>query len=242
MSTPIQPVPDIVLASEFPTLADRPAGTYNAKAAAWANSENAMAQSVREVALNVENNAIAAGERALEAEASANAAAGTVDTVEGYKNDAEASAASAAADAVKTAADRQAVEQALIEGPVLSVNGEKGVVELDADDVGAVPQGGSAFFSRYDLASGEVTDTLDLAVMQVFRIDASTPRTLSFANEPGADRAMTVVVHITGNEAVTWPAGIDWDSDAAPELGDNETKVVLFWDGVEWSGFVRVAK
>lgn len=81
MSTPIVPVPDVVLASEFPTLADRPAGTYNAKAAAWANSENAMAQSVREVALTVQNNAIATDERAgiadaaaVRAEAAANSA------------------------------------------------------------------------------------------------------------------------------------------------------------------------
>ncbi|WP_075881442.1 hypothetical protein [Vreelandella massiliensis] len=97
-------------------------------------------------------------------------------------------------------------------------------------------------FPRYDLASADTTATLDLAQQQIFRVDASSSRTLAFANEPGADRAMTVVVHITGNSAVTWPAGIDWDSDAAPELGDNETKVVLFWDGIEWSGFVRVAK
>lgn len=95
---------------------------------------------------------------------------------------------------------------------------------------------------RYDLASAATTDTLDLASSNVFRVDASVARTLSFANAPGADRAMTVVAHIAGNSAVTWPAGIDWDSDAAPELGDNETKVVLFWDGIEWSGFVRVAK
>jgi hypothetical protein len=64
LSTPIQPVPDVVLAPEFPTLADRPAGTYNAKAAAWANGENAMAESVRQVALNVRNNAIATQELA----------------------------------------------------------------------------------------------------------------------------------------------------------------------------------
>ena len=97
-------------------------------------------------------------------------------------------------------------------------------------------------FTRYDLESVATTATLDLAASNVFRVDASSPVTLAFANAPSADRAMTVVVHIAGNSAVTWPAGIDWDSDTAPELGDNETKVVLFWDGVEWSGFVRVAK
>ena len=97
-------------------------------------------------------------------------------------------------------------------------------------------------FRTYDVASSATTATLDLSLSQVFRVDASSPRTLVFENVPSATRAMTVVVHIAGDSAVTWPAGIDWDSDAAPELGDNETKVVLFWDGVEWSGFVRVAK
>lgn len=106
-------------------------------------------------------------------------------------------------------------------------------------------EGGAAFgtsLRRYDLASATATENLDLAASQVFRVDAAAPRTLVFANAPGADRAMTVVVHITGNEAVSWPDGIVWDDDEAPELGDNETKVVLFWDGVEWSGFARVAK
>lgn len=64
MSTEIQPVPDVILASEFPSLADRPAGTYNAKAKAWADSENAMAESVREIAVVGHNNAVAATEQA----------------------------------------------------------------------------------------------------------------------------------------------------------------------------------
>lgn len=119
---------------------------------------------------------------------------------------------------------------------------------LQGDATGPISMAGFAFTAdslkaeRYDLASAATTDTLDLAQSNVFRVDASVARTLAFANAPGANRAMTVVVHITDNSAVTWPAGIDWDSDAAPELGDNETKVVLFWDGLEWSGFVRVAK
>lgn len=106
-------------------------------------------------------------------------------------------------------------------------------------------EGGAAFgtsLRRYDLASVSATETLDLAQSNVFRVDASAPRTLVFANAPGANRAMTVVVHISASSAVAWPDGIDWDDDEAPELGDTETKVVLFWDGVEWSGFVRVAK
>jgi hypothetical protein len=96
--------------------------------------------------------------------------------------------------------------------------------------------------SRIDYASTATADTLDLSQQQVFRVDASTAITLAFTNEPAADRAMTVVVHISGNSPVTWPASIVWDEDEAPTLGDNTTKVVLFWDGIEWSGFVRVTK
>lgn len=64
MSTPIQPVPDLVLASEFPSLADRPAGTYNAKAKAFADSANPMSVRNREIALTAHNNAVAATEQA----------------------------------------------------------------------------------------------------------------------------------------------------------------------------------
>lgn len=127
----------------------------------------------------------------------------------------------------------------------VSVDAQGALVRRNlAADVSAQLTAGneSAKLSRYDLASVSITATLDLATSNVFRVDASVARTLAFANAPGAGRAMTVVVHISGNSAVTWPAGIDWDSDAAPELGDTETKVVMFWDGVEWSGFVRVAK
>ncbi|WP_277810691.1 hypothetical protein [Chromohalobacter canadensis] len=104
----------------------------------------------------------------------------------------------------------------------------------------------SASLSRYDLASVATTDTLDLSLRQVFRVDASAARTLAFANAPGTDRAMTVVVHITGNSAVTWPTELGsasvWDAGEVPTLGDNETRVVAIWDGLEWSAFVRVAK
>lgn len=116
MSTEIQPVPDVILASEFPSLADRPAGTYNAKAKAWADSENAMAVRLREIALVTMNNALVAEE----------SAASVVEDAQ----DARQAAQQTAQDAAQTAADRQAVEQALIEGPVLSVNGKNGVVTL----------------------------------------------------------------------------------------------------------------
>lgn len=116
MSTEIQPVPDVILASEFPSLADRPAGTYNAKAKAWADSENAMSVRLREIALVTMNNALVAEE----------SAASVVEDAQ----DAREAAQQTAQDAAQTAADRHAVEQALIEGPVLSVNEKNGVVTL----------------------------------------------------------------------------------------------------------------
>ena len=138
----------------------------------------------------------------------------------------------------------------LLPGPLntvqdyVSVDAQGNLVRRNlVEDVSSYNAGSqSAALTRYDLASISTTATLDLAASNVFRVDASVARTLAFANAPGANRAMTVVVHITGNSSVTWPTGIDWDSGAAPELGDSETKVVLFWDGVKWSGFTRVAK
>lgn len=65
MPTEIQPVPDAVLASEFPSLADRAANLYNQKAKNWADSENAMAERTREIALTAHNNATVATEQAV---------------------------------------------------------------------------------------------------------------------------------------------------------------------------------
>lgn len=97
-------------------------------------------------------------------------------------------------------------------------------------------------FPRYDLASTATTANLNLAQQQVFRVNASSARTLSFVNAPGANRAMTVVVHINGNKAVTWPASITWDDGMAPTLGAVFTRVVLFWDGAVWTGNARTRK
>lgn len=92
-------------------------------------------------------------------------------------------------------------------------------------------------FPRYDLDSVSTTATLDLATGNEFTIDASAPRTLTFANVP-TGRSMTVVLSITGASAITWPAGIRWHGDGttASELGATWTIVVLNYDGVNWSG------
>lgn len=99
MTTPIQPVPDVILASEFPSLADRPAGTYNAKAKAWADSENAMATRTREIALTAKNNAEAAREAADEAVPAAATAVSARDKALEYKESAEATAAAVGVEA-----------------------------------------------------------------------------------------------------------------------------------------------
>ncbi|GEK48432.1 hypothetical protein HPA02_27150 [Bisbaumannia pacifica] len=107
-------------------------------------------------------------------------------------------------------------------------------------DMAGHPLTAAAFSAgRYDLASAVGTDTLDLAQQQVFRIDASVNRTLAFANAPGANRAMVIVVRLVGSAgAVTWPAGIAWSEGTAPELRTSWTAVTLLWDGIDWRGFV----
>jgi hypothetical protein len=92
-------------------------------------------------------------------------------------------------------------------------------------------------FERYTLKAAAATATLDLAVQQVFTVSAASARTLAFANAPGANLAMTVVVKVAGNAAaITWPAGISWSGGTAPTLGASYTVVVLFWDGTSWVG------
>lgn len=91
---------------------------------------------------------------------------------------------------------------------------------------------------KIDVKSATATSVLDLAQSQVFRIDASSPRTLSFVNPPAANRAMTVVVHITGAEQVTFPSSVLWNNGVAPIQGGAWTTVVLLWVGTQWVGSV----
>ena len=104
------------------------------------------------------------------------------------------------------------------------------------------PDGTGVEFSgslrRYDLDVIPTTSVLDLATSQVFQVNASVARTLSFVNPPAAGRAMTVVVHITGTAQVTWPAGILWNNSQAPVLGAAWTTVILIWVGTGWVGSV----
>lgn len=89
----VQPVPALVLASPFPTNADRVAGIFNAMSKAWADSENPMALSVREIAVVTYNNANEAFNFAAAASVSANSAQGFRDQAQTYANNAGSSAA-----------------------------------------------------------------------------------------------------------------------------------------------------
>jgi len=114
---------------------------------------------------------------------------------------------------------------------------------LDGKHASAFRELTNTSFPRYDLSSASTTSTLDLATRQVFTVDATTTaRTLTFANVPGAGKAMTVVVKISGSNAITWPAGINWHGGTAPELGATFTNVVLFWDGVQWTGVLGASQ
>jgi hypothetical protein len=78
MPIPAVSIPAAILAAPFPTNADRTAGTFNAKAVDWANSENAMATRTREIAEAARLNALTANTAATEANASVGDAAAQV--------------------------------------------------------------------------------------------------------------------------------------------------------------------
>lgn len=95
-------------------------------------------------------------------------------------------------------------------------------------------------FDVYDLAIEVSNGVLNLENRQVFRIDNKTDRiiTLELKNAP-IDRAATVVVVVEGNVGtITWPEDIVWGDDASPELGQNLTTIVFFWDGLRFIGSV----
>lgn len=94
---------------------------------------------------------------------------------------------------------------------------------------------------RYDLKIASSTGALDLAAQQIFTINATANRTITFSNTPGADRSMTVVIELQGSGgAITWPT-ITWSGGKAPTLGTTLTVVVLFWTGTKWIGSVSAS-
>lgn len=130
MPTEIQPVPDAVLASEFPSLADRAANTYNTKAKAWADSENAMVTRTREIALTAQNNATVATEQAViatnkagEASSSAQAAANSADAAAQSATNAQGSATAAAGYVTEAEQLMERYQGALAADPTLNKDG-----------------------------------------------------------------------------------------------------------------------
>ncbi|HGY9618032.1 TPA: hypothetical protein ACOJNU_000087 [Pseudomonas putida] len=149
-----------------------------------------------------------------------------------------ASTAKTQADAAKgyrdTAQSAAAAAQASAGLPALQ--GKGGLPLVAKPDGTGVEYSGS--LRRYDLDLATATATLDLATGQVFKINASQARTLTFTNPPAANRAMTVVLHITGRAAITWPAGVLWNNSQVPVLGNTWTTVILIWVGDGWVGSV----
>jgi len=96
----------------------------------------------------------------------------------------------------------------------------------------------SSSLKRYDLDLTAATSVLDLSLGNMFKVNASQARTLTFANLPAATRATTVVLDIVGNSAINWPAGITWNNSQKPQLGDVWTTVILIWVGDGWRGSV----
>lgn len=94
--TEIVAVPPKVDSLPFPTLADKPAGTYNLKAYNWAERHPLVADAINAQALATHTNATAAKERADAAAASATAAAGSATTAAGYVTTVAGSATAAA--------------------------------------------------------------------------------------------------------------------------------------------------
>ena len=96
-------------------------------------------------------------------------------------------------------------------------------------------------FNRYTLQVATTASTMDLSVQQTYRVDASVAGTinLSFTNVPDATRSMSVVVSVIGNVAtVNWPSGVNWNGGTGPTLGTGKTVVIMFWDGLAWTGVV----
>lgn len=167
-----------------------------------------------------------AGQRALSAAQSAQSAGQ------------QAAAAKVQADAAKgyrdTAQSAAAAAQGAAGLPALT--GKGGLPLVVKPDGSGVEYSGS--LRRYDLDVATTTAALDLSLSQVFKINASQQRVLTFANPPAANRAMSVVLHITGKSNIAWPAGILWNNNQVPVLGNAWTTVILIWIGDGWVGSV----
>lgn len=138
-----------------------------------------------------------------------------------------------------------------LRGPTAKVTqyvGEAGQIVIDTDTNhiyihDGVTIGGKALgvtLDRYDVKlQALAANNIDLSVAQVFTFTMTASRTLTFSNEPASNRAMTLVLIISGNTgSITWPGNVTWNASTAPVLGATNTVVTLVWKGNGWIGIV----
>jgi len=92
---------------------------------------------------------------------------------------------------------------------------------------------------RYDLKLSTTTTVLDFATAQVFQIAQTATRTLTFNNQPPANRSMVAVLIINGSTGIiNWPANVKWSGGVVPTLGTTQTVITLLWTGNGWTGSI----
>lgn len=140
--TDIVPIPEGVNSSEFPTNADRTAGTFNPKVVAWASTTRAQSIRDREIAVATRTNALAgkeAADVAVPAGAAAVEAAAQAVPAAAAAVAARDQAVPAAAAAIDAAARAEYAASTIEDGPVTSVvtptGVHTGVVELTIADM-----------------------------------------------------------------------------------------------------------
>lgn len=139
----------------------------------------------------------------------------------------------------------------LADRKIYSKNSEGEVISLSATSVNEVEGLQEALdlkrdltdnnFTNYTLTSTDTTGEIDLNTAQLFRIDSSVSRTLSFANVPDSTKATTIVVYlhnITEGVEHQWPAGINWGGGDVPYMEGSWMNIVLLWTGSEWVGTI----
>ena len=89
-------------------------------------------------------------------------------------------------------------------------------------------------FDRYSVKLLAATAELDLSVCQVFSLNASVARTVTFkaGTVPAGDRSMAVIIFVNGTGTITWPSTITWHQNTQPVQGATSTVVTLIWDGI----------
>ncbi|WP_141744279.1 hypothetical protein [Pseudomonas sp. NBRC 111120] len=220
------------------------AGTFSAMADEFLGALPAFGDQSNAVAAYIEGRAAAANSSAQQATENGRVQA---DLAAGSAKSAQQSAQAAATQAgnAKASADTSKVYRDSAQAAAAAAQASAGLPALAGKGglpLLAKPDGTGVEYSsslkRYDLDTVTTTTTLNMAVAQVFQVDASVPRTLAISNAPLATRAMTAIVNITGAATITWPSGIKWDSGRLPLLGPLWTVVVLIWVGNGWVGKV----